>query len=122
MSEQERKVIWAEIEAPLGVLMEVRGDGEDGSILITDAIKLLQDALSKVPEDHRDEAYLTIRCYGDYASAHIKAGWSREETDEEYATRRAAEDSAEKTYQQTEEARQRQVYLALKDKFEPKEN
>lgn len=70
------------------VVVDIDLDGESTSIPINELLMLINDALEKIPEEHRATAALNVRGYGDYVSIYADISFTRPETDKELADRR----------------------------------
>lgn len=76
------------------VLLECIQDGGGVNMLVLELIKRLTEGIAAMPEEVRDQAYVSLRCDGDYASASLSLGRpdtvaEREEYDRYWAERHA---------------------------------
>lgn len=60
----------------------------ENSIPLVQLVADLQTVLDGIPPEFRESAVLTVKAYGDYASAYADVTFQRPETDDELADRR----------------------------------
>lgn len=95
----------------------IGGYGTDYDWTLPQAVEWLQGLLDQVPPEFRDRSYFIIDSESDYEGGYnttLRIGYQREETEVE-ATERVAAWEAEGNAQL---AREREMYEALKWKFE----